>query len=113
MAVSPIVLTARKSSRIEVQSRGTVGLAVRRRVSPTAGHALEILGHAIDYLTDEYIQHGGQFHPGDPKLKAIELLMTANRTIYFECPVIPSLGQRFLRLFGIGRRNLGDVRSGR
>lgn len=77
---------------------------VRRRISPQAGRALEILGHAIDYLTDEYVHHGGGFHPGDPELDAIELLMAANRAIYFECPRIPTLGERCLRIFGIGRR---------
>lgn len=74
-----------------------------RRISPQAGRALEILGHAIDYLIDEYIERGGRFRRGDPELEAIYLLMATNRGIYFECPEVPTLAERCLRLFGIGR----------
>ena len=31
----------------------------KRRISPEAGHALELLGHAIEYLTDELVYEGG------------------------------------------------------
>ena len=68
----------------------------RRRISPQAGHALEILGHAIEYLTDEYIYSGGTFCSRDPRLQAIQTLMAFNRQIYFECPEVPSLQERFL-----------------
>ena len=102
MAVSPVLITSRPA-RIQTQDANVAGARVRRRIDPQAGRALEILGHAIDYLTDEYIFHGGQFRAGDPELDALHVLMAANRTIYYECPVIPSLSQRFLRLFGIGR----------
>jgi hypothetical protein len=78
------------------------GSVCRRRISPQAGRALEILGHAIDYITDEYVHHGGQFRSGDPELQAVQLLTAANRAIYFECPQVPTFGQRCLRLFGIG-----------
>jgi hypothetical protein len=104
VAVSPIVLTASKSARIHAGPTVTAGPSVRRRISPEAGHALEILGHAIDYLTDEYIHRGGQFRAGDTELIAIDLLMKANRTVYFECPVIPGFRERCLRFFGIGGR---------
>jgi hypothetical protein len=70
----------------------------RRRVSPQAGRALEILGHAIEYLTDEYIYAGGSFLAYDPRLEAAQLLMTINREIYFNCPEAPSLGERCLSL---------------
>ncbi len=66
----------------------------RRRISPQAGHALEILGHAIDYLIDEFIYAGGSFSTRDPRLEAVQLLMTANREIYFACPEAPTLAQR-------------------
>lgn len=75
----------------------------RRRITPEAGRALEILGHAIEYLTDEYIYRGGQFYPGDPEVQAVQLLAASNRAIYFECPEVPTLGARCLRLLGIGR----------
>lgn len=66
----------------------------RRHISPEAGHALEILGHAIDYLTDEYVYAGGTFSARDAQLQAIQLLMAINREIYFECPEVPSLADR-------------------
>ena len=65
---------------------------VRRRITPLAGHALEKLGHAIEYLSDEFI-----VAPEDPKgcMQAILLLMEVNRGIYADCPEVPSFGQRF------------------
>lgn len=71
----------------------------RRRISPEAGHALEKLGHAIEYLTDEFVFAGGSFEASSPQLEAVQLLMALNREIYFACPEVPSLGQRFRSLF--------------
>jgi len=68
--------------------------AKRRRISPQAGHALEILGHAIDYLTDEHVHAGGTFGPDEPQVQAIQLLMALNRQVYFECPEVPTLLER-------------------
>lgn len=68
--------------------------ARRRHISPQAGHALEILGHAIDYLTDEYVYSGGTFSARDAQLQAIQMLMAINREIYFECPEVPTLADR-------------------
>lgn len=69
----------------------------RRRVSPQAGRALEILGHAIDYLIDEHL--GGVYVAGqlssDPVLEAVQMLIELNRDVYFSCPVIPSWSERF------------------
>jgi hypothetical protein len=66
----------------------------RRRISPQAGHALEILGHAIGYLTDELIYEGGPLYAHNGQLEAIGLLMARNRAIYFSCPEIPGLMER-------------------
>ena len=74
----------------------------RRRISPEAGRALEILGHAIEYLADEYIHSARTFSANDPEVQAIQLLMALNRQIYFECPIVPTLTER-LRTFLSGR----------
>ena len=74
-----------------------------RRISPQAGHALEKLGHAIDYLTDEYIHEGGAFNRNDPQLQAVQMLMAINRDIYLACPEAPTLGDRWYAWFGIRR----------
>jgi hypothetical protein len=68
---------------------------VRRRISPQAGRALEILGHAIEYLSDEFVHEGGVFSASDPRLEAIQLLMRVNRQIYLGCPAVPTLAERW------------------
>ena len=73
----------------------------RRRISPQAGHALVILGHAIEYLADELVQDEEIFSAHNPQLEAIQLLMARNRQVYFECPEVPGIGERFRSLLGI------------
>jgi hypothetical protein len=72
--------------------------ARRRRISPEAGHALEILGHAIEYLADEYIHCGGAVSAQDGQVEAVQLLMKMNRQIYFACPEAPTFGERWRAL---------------
>jgi len=66
----------------------------RRQIDPQSGHALEILGHAIEYLTDELLHQGGMISSGNPQLEAVQLLMALNRQVYFACPAVPTLGER-------------------
>lgn len=77
-----------------VQTAAEVRVWRKRRISPEAGHALEILGHAIEYLTDEYVHEGGSFSAHDPRVEAIQFLMARNREIYFACPEVPTFGER-------------------
>ena len=74
------------------------GVLRRRRISPEAGRALEILGHAIEYLTDEFVHAGGSFSAHDGQVEAVQLLMAMNRQIYFACPEVPSFGERWRSL---------------
>jgi hypothetical protein len=72
----------------------------KRRISPRAGHALETLGHAIEYLTDELVHQGGSLSADNGQIAAIQLLMARNRAVYFSCPEIPGFGDQcraFLR----------------
>jgi hypothetical protein len=73
----------------------------RRRITPQAGHALEILGHAIEYLTDEFVYQGGAFSVHNEQLEAVQLLMALNRQVYFECPEVPDFGERCRSLLRI------------
>jgi hypothetical protein len=66
----------------------------RRRIDRESGRALEILSHAIEYLADEYVQHGGKLTGNDGQVQAIQLLMTLNREIYAACPEIPTFADR-------------------
>lgn len=59
---------------------------VRRRLSPEGGRALEILGHAIEYLADEYAadpNDKGPLGSADPRIEAIQVLKALNRAVYF------------------------------
>jgi hypothetical protein len=66
----------------------------RRHITPEAGRALEILGHAIEYLTDEFLNQGRTFYAKDEQLEAVLLLMALNRQVYYECPEEPTFGER-------------------
>ena len=58
---------------------------VRRQLSPEEGRAIEILGHAIEYLADEYCadaQPKGRLGNADPRIEAIQMLKALNRKIY-------------------------------
>jgi hypothetical protein len=66
----------------------------RRRITPQAGRALEVLGHAIEYLTDEFVHEGTSFSAVNEQIQAVQLLMALNRKVYFECPEVPSFGER-------------------
>lgn len=67
----------------------------RRRIDPQSGRALEILGHAIEYLADELIQSRELVSANNARVEAIQLLMALNRKIYFECPKVLTLTDRF------------------
>ncbi len=74
--------------------------ALRRQISPANGRALEMLGHAIEYLTDEYALRAiqtGTLEAGAPRLEAIQMLMALNRQIYYACPVKESSFRRIAR----------------
>ena len=66
----------------------------RRSITPQAGRALEILSHAIEYLSDEFVHQGLAFSSRDEQLQAVRLLMALNRQVYFECPEVPTFGER-------------------
>jgi hypothetical protein len=71
----------------------------RRRITPQAGHALEILGHAIEYLTDEFVHEGATLTSGNSQLQAVQMLMALNRQVYFECAEVPTLAERLRAAF--------------
>jgi hypothetical protein len=66
----------------------------RRHITPEAGHALEILGHAIEYLTDEFADEDGTLIAMNAQVQAVQILMALNRQVYFECPEAPTFAAR-------------------
>ncbi len=59
---------------------------VRRLHSAESARALEILGHAIEYLADEYandLAGKGPLGSADPRVAAIQTLKGLNRAVYY------------------------------
>jgi hypothetical protein len=83
-----------------------VGARSVRHIRPEAGFALEKLGHAIEYLADEYAHEVGRLPVTnsdssriDPQVQAMQMLMAANREVYYACPVVTPLYERLLKRF--------------
>ena len=86
-------------ARTRAEKTDAITAPIRRRhIDRESGRALEILGHAIEYLADEYAFAGSSLFSGDAQVEAIQMLMAVNRQVYFDCPVVPSLGDRFRAL---------------
>jgi hypothetical protein len=91
--------------------RAAAGMCRRRKTSPEAGRAIEMLGHAIEYLADEFslecMTRQKEIAAGvHPRVAAIEILKKCNREVYLACPEIPTLGERVESWFRLGLRKL-------
>ena len=76
--------------------------SVRRQLSRESSRALEILGHAIEYLADEYAvdtADKGPLGSADPRVEAIQVLKALNRAVYYSGAVVPPLFGRWRRWF--------------
>ena len=93
--LQPALFFAPFPERLAERDGGTV----RRRITPDEGRGLEKLGHALDYLTDEFVCDGCRFAEDRGRLQAIELLASLNRQLYFACSVEPSFRERAQSLF--------------
>ena len=71
---------------------------VRRRGSSEQGHALETLGHAVEYLVDSRMLCSDP-HTAAGEREAIEILMRLNRAVFSECPEIVPFGCRIRQWF--------------
>jgi hypothetical protein len=72
---------------------------VRRKITTEAGRGIEKLGHAIDYLTDEFVHDGCAVTKDHGRLQAIQLMAALNRQLYFACGVEPAFRERVRSLF--------------
>ena len=75
---------------------------IRRQPTPETGRALELLGHAIEYLADEYAvddRSKGPLGNADPRIEAIQILKKFNRQIYLSCAEVPPPFRRVRRWF--------------
>jgi hypothetical protein len=86
---------------------------VHRRLSPESAQGLEILGHAIEYLADEYavdLADKGPLGNADPRIEAIQTLKALNRAVYFSGAEVQPVWQR-IRLWLL-RSTTGHFGSG-
>ncbi len=75
---------------------------VRRRLSRENARGLEILGHAIEYLADEYAVDPADKGPlgnADPRVAAIQTLKSLNRAIYFSAAQVQPVWRRIRHWF--------------
>jgi hypothetical protein len=88
----------------------------RRQISPQSGRGLEILGHAIEYLADEYALQAGTFGSlhieDDPQLQSIQILMAASRSVYYECPLAPTFRERLHGLASLREARKSAMQAG-
>ena len=63
----------------------------RRRPTPQQGRALEILGHAIEYLVDSRLTEGGS---SAAENRAVRILMACSRSVFEDSMVIVPVHQR-------------------
>ena len=75
---------------------------VRRQLSRESSRGLEILGHAIEYLADEYAVDKADKGPlgnADPRVEAIQVLKALNRAIYYSGAEVQPVFRRWRRWF--------------
>jgi len=99
--MATLTTTTTRVPLYEAQRAARARTGRRRCITREAGHALEILGHAIEYLTDELVNEGKRIDENDPQLQAIQILMALNRRVYYECPFAPTLTERLRAFFHI------------
>jgi hypothetical protein len=71
--------------------------AVRRRGNSEQGRALEILGHAVEYLVDSRLFLVDQTQ-AKAEQDAVQILMRMSRAVFLECPEVVSLWDKMGRL---------------
>ena len=77
---------------------GNSSIVVHRTINATNGRALEMLGHAIEYLEDELHLERTWAFDKSASLQAIDILKAKSREIYFGCPVRLTMTQRIMAL---------------
>lgn len=95
----PVSGNRRYAAGLAEMHRGSI-TAERRQITPVNGRALEILGHAIEYLADEYALSSlqlGTLDSGDPRVEAVQILILLNREVYFSNPEYEPLRRRLAR----------------
>ncbi|SEB37811.1 hypothetical protein [Terriglobus roseus] len=91
MSIAAHATTLGSHADFTPKSRQPRAPVIRRRTTPTQGRALEILGHAVEYLADSRLYEQIE-NPSDGA--AIRTLMSCSRKVFAECELIQSWHQR-------------------
>ena len=82
---------------------------IRRRPSRSQGQALEILGHALEYLVDSRM-----FLSKERKTRAdgeaIHILSSCSREVFAECPEVVPVSQR-IKSWVVEHLQLGELQT--
>ncbi len=70
--------------------------SARRRASVEQGRALEVLGHAVEYLVDSRMFMLGE-HNRAAETEGVQILMRQSRTVFAECREVVPLRVRLSR----------------
>ena len=70
--------------------------SVRRRPTPEQGRALEMLGHAIEYLIDSELRYSDAV-PSKNAGDAARILMALSREVFAECAEVVPVARRLHR----------------
>lgn len=108
MATSTATAFPVVTERTPVTAFAAARTSRRRSISPDAGHALLMLGHAIEYLAEDLMSQDlmGEDRLAGldvARLQAVELLMDLNREVYMACPELPTLAERWRSLVELFR----------
>ena len=66
-----------------------------RHITYKAVRALEMLGHAIEYLSDVSFCNESSAALEHAHLEAVQILMSLNHEVYFACPPVLTLRERW------------------
>ncbi len=89
---------------LSVMAAGMQAASTGRRpvkhISRNSRRALRMLAHAIEYVANEFLHDSIPPGPGNARLRAVQLLLAADREVYAGCPDAPGFAERcrwFLR----------------
>jgi hypothetical protein len=66
----------------------------RRQVPASTSRGLSLIGHAVEYLAEEFLRDSVPPSAHNERLQAIQLLMDLSQQIYLECPEVPVFAER-------------------
>jgi hypothetical protein len=89
----PLAFDAHDPGGQSLRSVQSTGLGIRRRANHQQGRALEILGHAVEYLVDSRMFRSEEpTAPADAE--ALQILMLLSRQVFAECAEVVPLAHR-------------------